>query len=90
MDIYAAVTRKTAEGRLLGGNQAVDVQEALRAWTLGGAYACFQEDALGSIKVGKLADLVLLDRDPTQIDPEELKDLKVIMTVVGGKVAWEA
>ena len=90
VDIYAAVTRRTAAGRILGPNQAVTVEQALAAWTLGSAYSCFREGALGTIKAGKLADLVLLDRDPTQTPAEELKEIKVAMTVLGGQVVWEA
>lgn len=90
LHVYSAVTRKTAEGRLLGKHQAVAVEEALNAWTMGAAQSCFQENVLGSIKAGKYADLVLLNGDPTQVDPEEIKDLKVMTTMVGGKIWWEA
>ena len=90
VDLYAAVTRRTAAGRTLGPNQAVAVEQALVAWTLESAYSCFREGLLGTIKAGKLADLVLLDRDPTQTPAEELKDVRVMMTVLGGRVVWEA
>ena len=90
LHVYSAVTRRTAEGRLLGKGQAIAVEEALNAWTIGAAYSCFQENVLGSIRVGKYADMVLLDRDPTQVYLEEIKDLKVMMTIVGGKIVWEA
>ena len=90
LHVYSAVTRRTAEGRLLGKGQAIAVEEALNAWTIGAAYSCFQENVLGSIRTGKYADLVLLDRDPTQVYLEEIKDLKVMMTIVGGKIVWEA
>ena len=90
LHVYSTVTRKTSEGLLLGACQAVTVKEALKAWTIGGVYSCFQENVLGSIRVRKYADLVLLDRDPTQVYLEEIRDLNVMMTIVGGKIVWEA
>ena len=90
LDLYAAVTRRSMGGRVVGPCQAIPAKEALKMWTLGGAYTSFQEALLGSIEAGKLADLVLLDRDPTQTPTEELKDIKVMMTLVGGKTVWEA
>ncbi len=88
--IYAAVTRRTGSGEPLGRDQAIPVVDALAAWTSGAAYSCHQETRLGAISPAKLADLVLLDRDPTEVPPEQLKDLKAIMTVAGGRIAWQA
>jgi hypothetical protein len=87
--IYAAVTRKTEGGQLLLPKQAVSVEEALRLHTLAGAYASFEERLKGSIEVGKLADLVVLSADPTRVAPEEIKEIRVEKTIVGGKVVWE-
>jgi predicted amidohydrolase YtcJ len=89
LDLYAAATRRTAKGRVLGPGQTVDVGEALRAWTLGAAESCFREGEVGSVEQGKLADLVLLDGDPTRVPPEDINNLKVLMTVAGGEVVWE-
>jgi predicted amidohydrolase YtcJ len=65
------------------------VEEALKIYTINGAYASFEENTKGSIEPGKLADLVVLGADPTQIDPETIKDIPVEMTIVGGKTVYE-
>jgi hypothetical protein len=69
--------------------QRIGVEEALRAYTLGGAYASFEEAEKGTPEVGKLADFVLIDRDLTRIPPESLRDAKVVLTAVGGQVVFE-
>jgi len=87
--IYAAVTRRTLDDKNPGGwvpAQKITVEEALRAYTVGGAYASFDESRKGSLTTGKLADLVMIDRDLFKIAPEEIRDAKVVATVVGGKV----
>lgn len=73
----------------IGELEGVPVVEALRMCTLDAAYAAFQEGGRGSIEVGKLADMVLLDRDPTRVEPDELSRVRVLMTILGGKVVWE-
>jgi predicted amidohydrolase YtcJ len=83
------VTRTSAEGKVYGAKQRITVDEALRAWTLGGAYASFAEQHVGSISVGKVADFVVLSDDPTRVKPQTIKDIAVEKTVVGGSVAWE-
>jgi predicted amidohydrolase YtcJ len=65
------------------------VEDALRIYTLNGAYAGFEENLKGSIEVGKLADLVVLGEDPTAIDPFGIKDITVERTIVGGKTVYE-
>ncbi len=92
LTIYAAVTRATLDGRRNEGwvpEQKITVAEAVAAYTLGSAYAEFQEGEKGSLSVGKLADIILLDRDLFATPPMELRDVKVDMTIVGGKVVWE-
>jgi predicted amidohydrolase YtcJ len=91
--IYAAVTRRTLDDRNPGGwvpEQKITVEDALRAYTRGAAYAEFAEKRKGTLENGKLADFVLLDRDLTQIPPETIRDAKVVMTVVGGTVVYES
>jgi predicted amidohydrolase YtcJ len=89
--IYAAVTRRTLDGKHPNGwipRQKITVEEALRAYTIGAAYAGFSESSLGSIEPGKLADMVVLDRSLFDIPPEELNAVPVAATIVGGKVVY--
>ena len=91
--IYAAVTRRTLDDRNPGGwvpAQKITVEEALRAYTAGGAFAAFEEQDKGVLEVGKLADFVMIDRDLTTIPPETIRDAAVVLTVVGGKVVFDA
>ncbi len=90
--IYAAVTRRTIDEKQPGGwvpEQKITVEEALRAYTMGAAYAEFAEEEKGSLVRGKLADFVLIDRDLTRIPPETIRDARVMMTVVGGRVVFD-
>lgn len=90
--IYAAVTRRTLDGKNPDGwvpAQKITVEEALRAYTANGAYAQFAEKTKGTLEKGKLADFVLLDRDLTRIPGPEIREAKVMMTVVGGRVVFE-
>ncbi len=90
--IYAAVTRRTLDGKNPNGwvpRQKINVEEALRAYTIDAAYAAFNEAKLGSLEPGKLADLVILDRDLFKTPPHELNMVPVRMTIVGGKVVYE-
>ncbi len=89
--IYAAVTRRTLDGENPEGwvpNQKITVEEALRAYTRDAAYASFEEDIKGTLEPGKLADFVIIDRDLIAIDPVEIRDARIMMTVVGGKVVY--
>lgn len=90
--IYAATTRRTLDDKNPGGwipEQKISVEEALRAYTIDAAYASFDERIKGSLEVGKLADFVILDRDIFKVPPEKIKDVKVLKTIVGGKVVFE-
>ncbi len=89
MGIYAAVTRKAENGEVLLPEEAISAEEALRLYTLAGAYASFEEHLKGSIEVGKLADMVVLSTDPTSISPDEIKNITVEKTIIGGEVVWE-
>ncbi len=88
MAIQSMVTRKDYRGRVWGENQKISVDEALRVCTLHGAYASFEEKSKGSITEGKLADFVILAEDPHTVDPERIKDIKVVRTVVGGQTVF--
>lgn len=90
--IYAAVTRRTLDDKHPGGwvpEQKITVEEALRAYTAGSAYAGFQEKDLGVLQAGKLADFVIIDRDLTKIAPETIREARVMRTVIGGKTMFE-
>ncbi|NLB52968.1 MAG: amidohydrolase [Syntrophomonadaceae bacterium] len=87
--LYSQVSRTTRDSKqLFGPEQRISVLEALRTWTVNAAYATFDENIKGSIEPGKLADLVVLDWNPLLVEPQELKDLKVMMTVVGGEIRF--
>jgi predicted amidohydrolase YtcJ len=85
MAIQSMVTRKDIKGRVWGGNQKVTMDEALRICTLHGAYASFEEKEKGTITSGKLADFVVLAEDPHKVDPDQIKNIKVVRTVIGGR-----
>jgi len=91
LGIYAAVTRRTLDGKRPGGwipEEKVTVEEAVRAYTASGAWVQFAEAAKGTIEAGKLADLVVLDRDIFTIPPEEIGGTKVRMTVFEGRIIY--
>jgi predicted amidohydrolase YtcJ len=93
LGIYAAVTRRTLDGKRPGGwvpEQKITVEEAVRAYTFGSAYAEFAENVKGSITPGKLADLVILSQDIFKIDPVEIENVRVRMTITGGRVVYDA
>jgi predicted amidohydrolase YtcJ len=90
MALQSEVTRKDTKGTLWGSKQRVSVEEALRVGTLHGAYASFEEALKGSIEAGKLADLVVLGRDPLKEDPGTLVQVPVERTMVGGSWVFEA
>src|SRR3712207_833402 len=90
--IYAAVTRRTLDGRHPGGwvpGEKITVEEALRAYTRGAAYAEFAEAQKGVLARGMLADFVLIDRDLTRVPPETIREARVMLTVVGGRAVFE-
>ena len=92
LGLYAAVTRATLDGKNPNGwfpMQRLTVAEALEAYTMGSAYAEFQDKEKGSITPGKLADFVIVSEDIFKIDPIKIRDVKVLETIVGGKVVWD-
>ncbi len=88
MAIQSMVTRKDYRGRVWGAVQKVTVDEALTIATINGAYASSEEAIKGSITAGKLADFVVLERDPHDVDPDQIMNIKVNRTVVGGKTVY--
>jgi predicted amidohydrolase YtcJ len=92
MGIHAAVTRQDADGNPAGGwfpDQRLTREEALRSYTVDPAWVAFLEDDLGSLAPGKLADLVVLSKDIMTVPPDEILTIEAMLTMVGGKVAFE-
>ena len=87
--IHNAVNRKTESGRVLGEHHKIPVMEAIKAVTIHGAYQYFEEDKKGSIEVGKLADLVILDKDILTIPVEEIETIKVLETIKEGVTVYK-
>jgi predicted amidohydrolase YtcJ len=87
MALQSMVTRKDYRGREWGPNQKVTLDEALKIATVNGAYASYEEKTKGSITTGKYADFVVLEKDPHDVDPSAIKDIRVVHTVVGGTMA---
>jgi predicted amidohydrolase YtcJ len=87
--IQFMVERMSSSGQVIGGNEAVTVEEAIAAYTAGGAHACHREHLLGSVTPGKLADLVVLGDDPRAVDPSRIGGIDVLATVVGGEFAHD-
>jgi len=93
LGIYAATTRQTFDGEPVGGwipEEKIDVETALRAYTVNNAFAAGEENIKGSIAVGKLADFAVLDRDILAIEPREIKDVRNVLTILGGQVVFDA
>jgi hypothetical protein len=93
LGIYAATTRRTLDGKNPGGwipEQKISVEEAVRAYTTGSAYAEFAENSKGTLTPGKLADLVILSADIFRIDPVEIEKAKVLTTIMDGRIVYEA
>jgi predicted amidohydrolase YtcJ len=93
LTLYAATTRATLDGKNPNGwfpEQKLTIKEAIEAYTMGSAYAEFQDNVKGSITPGKLADVVLLSDDVLTIDPVRIRDVKVLKTWVGGKLVYDA
>jgi len=93
LGVYAAVTRKTVNGTPEGGwfpEQRIGVEDALRAYTVNNAFAGFEEHDKGTLEVGKLADITVLDRDLFSIPADEIKEAKVLYTIVNGRIVFAA
>ena len=82
------VTRKTPSGRVFGASQKISIDEALKMYTVYAAYASFEEHIKGSLTVGRLADMVVLNRDPWSVDPEDIGQIDVDMTILGGNIVY--
>ena len=82
------VTRKDYKGRVWGPNQRISVDQALQVCTVNAARASYEEEIKGSITAGKLADFVVLAEDPHEVDPDRIKEIEIVRTVVGGRTMF--
>ncbi len=89
LGIHSVVNRRTEKGLPFSPEQAVTVKEAIRMYTINAAYTSFDENVKGSIEPGKFADLVVLEKNPLEVSKEEIKDIKVAMTIVDGKIVYQ-
>jgi len=90
MALQSSVTRTDINGNVWGPSQKISVEEAIKVGTIHGAYASYEEGIKGSLEKGKLADLVVLDKDPRKVDPMEIIDIPIQRTMVGGKWMYES
>ena len=86
--VWCAVNRISRDGVIVGEENRIDCYDALIAATRGGAYSYFEENTKGVLMKGAVADLVVLDRDPTAVDPMEIKDIQVLATIKNDKVIY--
>jgi predicted amidohydrolase YtcJ len=89
LGMWMAVTRKTTDGTVLGANEIITREQALRMWTLNGAWLSFEEKSKGSIEPGKLADMVVISKDFLRCPVDEIKDIEALTTIVGGRVVYQ-
>lgn len=90
LGLWAAVTRKTRSGRTICSRERITVEEALKTYTVWASRHIFMEDKIGSIEVGKYADMVVWKEDPYTIPEDKLKELKAFMTIVNGKIVYRS
>ena len=88
--LYAAVTRSGPSGRVFGAEERISMLEALRAYTVKGAWLTREESSKGTLEEGKLADFIVLSADPLELDDERILDLAVEQTYLGGRRVYEA
>ena len=86
--IWMAVSRKTADGTVFNPEQKISRQQALEMWTLNAAYVSFDEDIKGSLEPGKYADFAIIDRDILTCPEDEIREIKVLETVLGGQTVF--
>jgi len=87
--LWTSVRRLSRTGQAVGEAQRVTPYEGLQALTINGAYEYFEEDTKGSLKAGKMADLVILDRNPLKVEPDQIKEIKVVETIKEGKTVFK-
>jgi len=88
LNMSIAINRKSSSGRVLGADQAISARQALESYTINPAYQFGIENDAGSLEVGKYADFVVLDRNPLKINPDEISDIRVLTTFMGGNITY--
>jgi hypothetical protein len=88
LGIQCMVTRKTASGDVIGPDQKISIEEAIKMYTVYAANASFEENIKGSLTLGRLTDMVVLAQDPWEVDPEDIRNISVDMTILGGRVVY--
>lgn len=86
--LQTAVTRKTREGEIIGPHEAISVPDGLKALTIDAAWQINMEKKIGSIEPGKYADLIILDQNPLKVNPDTLREIRVMHTFVNGNEVW--
>jgi hypothetical protein len=87
--LYAAITRKGPSGTVYGSEEKVSMVDAIRMYTRNGPYLTWEEHKKGTLEAGKLADMIVLDQNPLTVAPEHIMDIKVDMTIIGGKILYD-
>ena len=87
--LQTAVTRKTTSGIVISGPEKITVMEGLKALTINSGYIMNMDDKVGSLEIGKYADLIILDKSPLKVSPDTLRDIKILKTIVNGVGTWE-
>jgi hypothetical protein len=90
LGVQCMTTRKTASGEVIGANQRISIEEAFKMYTVYAAYASFEENIKGSLTVGRLADMVVLAQDPWDVDPGEIAQIGIDVTILGGQVVYKS
>ena len=87
--IWCAVNRTTRDGKLLGEDEKISVLEAIKTVTINAAYQYGEEEIKGSLKAGKNADFIIVDKNPLKVAKDELRNIKILETIKDGKVIWK-
>lgn len=87
--IFSLITRKDSQNNILNKKESISINQAIKMYTYYGAYMCYQESIKGSIEINKLADLIILNDNPLDIEYEKIKSIKNLMTIINGKILWE-
>lgn len=87
--IWCAVKRKTKNGKILGEEERIPLIEAIKAVTINAAYQYFEENEKGSIKEGKLANFIIIDKNPFEVETDEIKNIQILETIKEGETLWK-